>query len=171
MEKMVADIMDNIRRVFQVMNEQSKLVERECGITGPQLWAVRIISENGALRVSDLARMMYLHPATVVGIVDRLEKRGILMRTRASDDRRVVEVSLTDSGRELAERSPEMASNKITRGLESIPREEVAVIHRGLDRLVSLLDASGIPPQLIGAPDINLPDPVRPGEAGSQETP
>lgn len=36
----VAEIIDDIRRVFQVVNEQSKQAKRETGLTGPQLWAI-----------------------------------------------------------------------------------------------------------------------------------
>jgi len=42
---------------------------------------------------------MYLHPATVVGILDRLESRGLMKRMRSRDDRRVVNVQLTDDGK------------------------------------------------------------------------
>ena len=72
----VAEIIDNLRRVFQVVNEQSKKVCRETGLTGPQLWAIKVVAESAPIKVTDLARRMYLHPATVVGIVDRLEGRG-----------------------------------------------------------------------------------------------
>ncbi|RNC71841.1 MAG: MarR family transcriptional regulator [Desulfuromonadales bacterium] len=156
-DRMVAEIMDNIRRVFQVVNEQSKQVERETGLTGPQVWAIKVISEHGPVRVSDLAMKMYLHPATVGGILDRLEKRGLISRNRSTEDRRVVEVSLTDEGRSLVEHSPEVASNKITHGLESLENEELSVIHRGLDRLAVILDAKGLPPRLIGTAEVNLP--------------
>jgi DNA-binding MarR family transcriptional regulator len=71
----VAEITDNLRRVFQVVNELSKKAERETGLTGPQLWAIKVIAEAAPIKVSDLARRMYLHPATVVGILDRLEGR------------------------------------------------------------------------------------------------
>ena len=33
----ISNIIDNLRRVFQILNEQSKKVERETGLTGPQL--------------------------------------------------------------------------------------------------------------------------------------
>jgi len=42
----VSEIIDNIRRVFQVVNEQSKKAKRETGITGPQLWAIKVIAER-----------------------------------------------------------------------------------------------------------------------------
>ncbi len=155
---MVAEIMDNIRRVFQVVNEQSKQVERETGLTGPQVWAIKVIAEEETIRVSDLAKKMYLHPTTVVGILDRLENRGLVSRSRSREDRRVVDVTLTVEGRKLVEHSPEVASNKITHGLESLDSAELAIIHRGLDRLTTILDAANIPPALIGSSEVNLPD-------------
>lgn len=154
---MVAEIMDNIRRVFQVVNEQSKRVEKETGLTGPQVWAIKVIADDSPIRVSDLARKMYLHPATVVGILDRLEKRGLIFRLRSSEDRRVVEVSLTSEGRDLVDNSPEVASNKITHGLESLDADTISVIHNGLERLAIILDAKSLPPTLIGTMEVNLP--------------
>lgn len=154
---MVAEIMDNIRRVFQVVNEQSKRVERETGLTGPQVWGIKVIAEQGTIRVSDLARKMYLHPTTVVGILDRLEKRGLVRRSRSEEDRRVVDVALTEEGRVLVARSPEVASNKITHGLESLSVPELTIIYHGLDRLAGILGATGIPPTLIGTSEVNLP--------------
>lgn len=158
MERTVAETMDNIRRVFQVINEQSKKVEKETGLTGPQIWAVKTISEKGSIRISELGKAMYLHPATVVGIVDRLEKRGFVVRERSSDDRRVVDVRLSSEGQALVSNSPEVASNKIIHGLESLPMDDLAMIHRGLERLVAILDAQNVPPKLIGATDVNLPE-------------
>jgi DNA-binding MarR family transcriptional regulator len=156
-DRMVADIMDNIRRVFQVVNEQSKLVERETGLTGPQAWAIKVIAAAGTLRISDLAKRMYLHPTTIVGVVDRLEKRGLVTRTRSSEDRRVVEVSLTEEGHRLVEHTPEVASNKITHGLVSLTIPELAIIYHGLDRLTRILDATDLPPAFFGSSEVNLP--------------
>jgi DNA-binding MarR family transcriptional regulator len=156
-ELMVAEIMDNIRRVFQVVNEQSKRVERETGLTGPQVWGIKVIAEHGNIRVSDLAKKMYLHPTTVVGILDRLEKRGLVNRSRSQEDRRVVDVSLTEDGRRLVEKSPEVASNKITHGLEALSVAELTIIYHGLDKLAGILGATDMPPTLIGTSEVNLP--------------
>ena len=91
----ISEIMDNIRRVFQAVNDKSKKAERETGITGPQLWAIKVIGDLSPVSVSDLAARMYLNPSTVVGILDRLESRGLVQRNRSDDDRRVVRVQLT----------------------------------------------------------------------------
>ncbi len=50
-DPMVAEILDNIRRVFQFVNEHSKRVVRETGLTGPQLWAIKVIAERAPIRV------------------------------------------------------------------------------------------------------------------------
>ena len=62
----IADIFDNLRKVYQVINEQSKKAKKQTGITGPQLWAIKMIAASSPVQVSELARKMYLHPATVV---------------------------------------------------------------------------------------------------------
>ena len=86
----ISNITDNIRRVFQILNEQSQRIRQETGLTGPQLWAIRVIHEHGPINISDIARRMYLHPTTVLGIADRLEARGLVSRNRSKDDRRVM---------------------------------------------------------------------------------
>ncbi|QEM69246.1 MarR family transcriptional regulator [Geobacter sp. FeAm09] len=154
---LVAEIIDNLRRVFQVVNEQSKRVERETGLTGPQLWAIKVIAEHAPIKISELARRMYLHPATIVGIVDRLEKRRLVERERCSKDRRVVHVGLTDAGRQVVATSPEVAQGLLVRGLEILPDTELRTIAGGFERMVKILGAQEIPPHLILSSEVNLP--------------
>ncbi len=155
--QVISEIMDNIRRVFQVVNDHSKKAKRETGITGPQLWAIKVIGELSPVRVSDLASRMYLNPSTVVGILDRLESRGLVRRNRSDEDRRVVRVQLTDGGRALLLRAPEVASGLLVSGLETLTFEELQNIEAGLDRLVIILGAQELPPQLTLSPETNLP--------------
>jgi MarR family transcriptional regulator, organic hydroperoxide resistance regulator len=160
-DRTVADIIDNIRRVFQVVNEYSKKAERETGLTGPQLWAIKVIAESASIKVSDLARRLYLHPATVVGILDRLETRGLVSRTRSQGDRRVVEIDLTAQGKDLVLKSPEVAQGLLVKGLETLPTKNLAKISDSLKELVKILGAQQIPPQLILSHEINVPRKTR----------
>ena len=56
--------------------------------------------ECGSRRMSDLAGHADTSQASLTGIVDRLEDRGLVQRTRSAEDRRVVEVSLLPAGRD-----------------------------------------------------------------------
>ena len=153
----VSEIIDDVRRVFQVVNEQSKKAKRKTGLTGPQLWTIKTIAELSPVRVSDLARRMYLHPATVVGILNRLELQGLIKRIRTTKDRRVVHVELTDAGNALVIKAPQVAQGLLVAGLEELPLEKLQGIASGLQELVNILGAQELPPQLILSPEVNLP--------------
>ncbi len=158
---MVAEIIDNLRRVFQVVNEQSKKAEKKTGITGPQLWAIKTIAQEAPITVSDIARRMYLHPATVVGILDRLEKQGLATRVRSTEDRRVVKVELTAHGRALVRKSPEVAQGLLVAGLEKLSTDKLRNIAGALDQMADILGAQNIPPRLILSPEVNKPGKVK----------
>jgi MarR family transcriptional regulator, organic hydroperoxide resistance regulator len=153
----IADIFDNLRRVYQVINEQSKKAKKQTGITGPQLWAIKMIAESSPVQVSELAHKMYLHPATVVGILNRLEEQGLVIRTRTREDRRIVDVNLTPEGNALVARAPEVAQGLLAAGLEVLPAARLLDIASALDQLVHILGAQEVPPHLILSPEVNLP--------------
>ena len=153
----VSEIVDNIRRLFQAVNEYSKKAERETGLTGPQLWAIKVIAKSAPIKVSELARRMYLHPATVVGIVDRLEARGLVSRTRSQEDRRVVEIDLTDKGKDIVSQSPEVAQGLLVKGLETLKDGELLRTSTALEQLVRILGAEKVPAKLLLSPEVNLP--------------
>jgi DNA-binding MarR family transcriptional regulator len=54
--------------------------------------------------MNDLAQLLELDKSSITGLVDRAERRGLVKRTVSTQDRRVVRVSLTKTGRNLAER-------------------------------------------------------------------
>ena len=145
----VAEIVNNIRRVFQVFNDYSKKAKRETGLTGPQLWAIKMIAENAPVKVSDLARLMFVQPATVVGILDRLEGKGLAARTRSRKDRRVVTVALTRAGKDLVDQAPEVVQGHLVKGLETLPSHRLLLIEDGMEQLVKILGAQEIPPRMI----------------------
>jgi len=134
MEKEIDALMkvfDNLRRIFQAINEYSKAAERSTGLTGPQLWALKLMAEEPVMRVSGLAEKMYLRPPTVVGILDRLEKKGLVVRTHSTKDRRVVEVSLTELGESLLAKAPEVVQTVLMKGLKELSDEQFAWRGRG----------------------------------------
>ena len=154
---MVAGIIDDIRRVFYVLAEQSRKAEHETGLTGSQLWVVKLLDGESPNKVTELARRMYLHPATMVGLLDRLEAKGLVQRTRSDKDRRVVHVSITEQGRVLVQNAPEVAKELLVKGLEPLSEKKVKVISDGLEQIVSILGVQEEPPKLILSADVNLP--------------
>ena len=68
------------------------------------LLAIRALDPPPGPPISKLATFLLLRHHSAVGLVDRLESRGLVIRTRGIDDRREVRVCLTASGEELLER-------------------------------------------------------------------
>jgi DNA-binding MarR family transcriptional regulator len=163
-KRRIAGVFDNLRRVVQVVHGYSNRARRVRGLTGPQHWAIKVISGSAPIRVSDLARQMYLHPSTVVGILDRLEAKGLAVRVRSKRDHRVVEVELTDTGKAIAARSPAVAQGLLLHGLAGLSEDDLRVVSEGLEALVGILGAQGMPPRLLFSPEVNLPGGHGPGE-------
>ena len=143
----ISEVIDNLRRVFQAINDYSKNAEKITGLTGPQLWAMKLLANAAPKKVSELARHMFLHPATVVGILDRLESKGLVTRTRSMEDRRVVEIDLTELGQEVVAKAPEVAQGLLVRGLEALPADQFSRVAEGMEQVVRILGAEGITPQ------------------------
>ena len=129
----IACAFDNLRRVVRVVHGYSKRAEHVAGLTGPQLWAIKVLAESAPIMVSDLARRMYLHPSTVIGILDRLETRGLVTRTRSTVDRRVVTVGLTRRGKETVKKVPVVAQGLLLKGMEALSDHDLEAISEGLE--------------------------------------
>lgn len=155
---LIREVMDNLRRVFQVINDHSKLAKNTTGFTGPQLWALRVLAEHAPLRVMDLASRMYLHPSTVVGILHRLEIKSLVERRRLNSDRRAVHVELTAAGKAFVRRVPAVAQSALLSGLESLSASELHTVAEGLRLQVKILNAQELPPQLLLSPEVNAPE-------------
>lgn len=158
----ISGVIDNLRRTIQALNESYKVTEMETGLTSPQLWAVNLIAGAAPIKVSELARGMFLHPATIVGIIDRLEAKGLVLRTRSTEDRRVVELELTPLGRELVANAPEAAQVRLVKGLETLPKQSLSQVAKGMKHMVAILGAQGRVPQLLFSQDMNMPASQKP---------
>ncbi|MCU0620542.1 MAG: MarR family transcriptional regulator [Gemmatimonadales bacterium] len=72
-------------------------------LTESQFGVLDALYHRGAMPQCDLARKILRTTGNVTLVVDNLERRGLVHRVRRSDDRRYVEVRLTDAGRTLLE--------------------------------------------------------------------
>jgi MarR family transcriptional regulator, organic hydroperoxide resistance regulator len=140
----ISEIMQSLRRIFKAIQDYSRQVSKAYGITGPQLWVIKTISLNRGLLLRDLAERMYLHPSTITGLIDALEAKGYVTRVRGTADRRVVKVQLTPKGRRLAKMAPEPAQGKMINGLTHLKNQEVALIHRSVKKLVTMMEAQNL---------------------------
>jgi DNA-binding MarR family transcriptional regulator len=90
---------------------------------------------------------MYLRPPTVVGILDRLEGKGLVTRTLSKADRRVVDIDLTAQGSELVANAPEVAQDMLMKGLDELSDEQFTSVEEGMKLMAKVLAADQLIPQ------------------------
>jgi DNA-binding MarR family transcriptional regulator len=75
------------------------------GLTYPQYLVLSVLGEEDGLTIGGIATRLDLESSTVTPLVKRLEAAGLVARRRGVEDERRVEVTMTDAGRALLERS------------------------------------------------------------------
>lgn len=73
------------------------------GLTHPQYLVLLALWERSPRTLGELAEELAMEPATLSPLVKRLEAQGRVTRARRAGDERVLEIGLTDAGRELRE--------------------------------------------------------------------
>jgi MarR family 2-MHQ and catechol resistance regulon transcriptional repressor len=98
-----------VRAYVKLMRAQRGVVARlepalaACALTLTQLGVLEAVLHLGPLPHRELGRKLLTSPGNLTDVVDKLEKRGLVTRVRAEQDRRQVRVELTQAGRALIE--------------------------------------------------------------------
>lgn len=148
-----------LRRVMRAVDLHSRQLAQGYGITGPQALLLKECLGGSGLTAGELARRVNLSQATVTDILNRLEQRGLILRTRSQQDRRQVFVAATEQGRALAETSPPLLQERFVRRFNALPDWEQNLLLSSLQRIAELMDAADldVAPMLSGEP-INAVD-------------
>lgn len=132
-------ILRAIRRIMRSVDLYSHKLAVESGVTVPQLSCLLRVVEAGPLTHKALASEVDLSASTLVGIVDRLETKGLVRRERSNIDRRQVLISATEEGAILASGSPSPLQDRLSAALEAVSELERAAITLSLERIVDLM--------------------------------
>jgi DNA-binding MarR family transcriptional regulator len=133
-------ILQALRKIIRGVDIHSRKLVATHDITAPQLMCLITIVAEGPLTLKQIAERVFLSPSTVVGILDRLAGKRLVLRARDTRDRRLVNVTATPTGRELVERAPSPLQEGLARGLKDLPEIEQTTIALSLQRVVDLME-------------------------------
>ena len=139
--QLIQECMQSLRRIVKALETYSEGVEKRFDLTGPQLWALWELGRNGPCALKDLAGKMKLDPSTVVGVVDRLVVKGLVVRNPDAQDRRRISLAPTAKGEEILSAAPHPAQGHLLVGLEKMDKKKVENLHESLRTLVTVLEA------------------------------
>jgi len=141
MTELEDQIVQSLRRIVRAIDVHSRELSREYELTWPQLAALCELERLGRCPLGRLAAEMYVGAPTVTGIVDRLERDGLVKRFRDEGDRRKVLVGLAPKGGELLARKPSLLNEHLRKGLSSLSERQQKQIRSTLDRLAEMMEA------------------------------
>ncbi|GAU08768.1 MarR family winged helix-turn-helix transcriptional regulator [Desulfoplanes formicivorans] len=137
-----ASILQSLRRIIRSIDQHNKQLGKKYQMTIPQLVCLRqLASQDGQVTTGNLAKQVYLSQATVTGILDRLERKGLIMRQRSTLDRRQVFVSLTEAGIKLNEEMPWPLQERFAQSLASLSSDKQEQFDTMLQHLVEMMEA------------------------------
>jgi len=140
----VREIVMSIRRVVRSLYLDSKKMVKQFGLTGPQSHVVRILTSLGPLSSAELSRHLYVTQANMTGIIDRLEKKDLVKRSKKLSDRRVSLIELSEMGVVLGQSLPDPIEEKLIIGLGDLEPAEIYGIYAAIKKVVDLIDAKDI---------------------------
>src|SRR5579864_6921519 len=93
------DFMRLLWSIEHHLQSTSKLMASRLGITGPQRLVLRVVAQYPGISAKELAHVVRLHPSTITGILQRLTKKGLLLRAHDPIDTRRVRLRVRPTAR------------------------------------------------------------------------
>ncbi len=138
---MIGEIVELQREASRTLGAHAGSLLVKSGLTIAQLKNLLLIADMGSTNFRKLAEALGVTPSNVTGIVDRLVEQGLVSREENPEDRRVMTLQATDSGRALLSGLKESGIKHMTRILSSLSLEELAALAKGLSALVRAANA------------------------------
>ena len=133
-------ILHTYLRVSQLMSRYFRSYFSKQDLTFPQAMVLTALGEEGEMPISQLAQSIGSANSTVSGIVDRLERMGLVERVRSKHDRRVIYVALTDRSRAMEQKMEPDVNEQMGRMLTQLSDEELEEIRGALETLERVLE-------------------------------
>ena len=129
----------SLRKIMQQMDYHSRRLNKCYGLTVPQIVCLYEIYEHGIMTISTLSKKIYLSMSTLVGVIDRLEEKQFVNRTRDIKDRRIIYIDITEKGRDFVTASPYLLHNRLNENLQILSEDEQIALANSINLLVNLL--------------------------------
>ena len=146
LSNMARELDRDLRAVRQIINRPIEALIESGGLTGPQQSAMQVLVESDGLSLKDLSKELGLAHSTVSGIVDRLERRGLVRRETDPRDRRATVIVPTEAVRTYVEGAAALhRPEPLVEALRRTSAEDRARIMAGLSALRSALEQDQAP--------------------------
>ncbi len=152
------EILIDIRKIVRSINLESKRVQKDFGISIPQLICLGHIDKalNKRATHGELMKLLSLNSSTVTGIVNRLEKKNLTRRLPKKGDKRITFIGITAAGSEVVRKAPDILHDQLAAKIRALPKGSQQKIKEALAMIVEAMEIG----KMEAAPLITIDDPI-----------
>ncbi|MDD7911460.1 MULTISPECIES: MarR family winged helix-turn-helix transcriptional regulator [Pseudovibrio] len=134
-------IFKSIRRIVRAIDLRSREVARASGLTIPQIVVLQGINDLGEVTSKTLAQHADLSSATIVTILDALEKKQLVERYRSGKDRRIVHTRLTNDGTAVLQSAPALLHEDFKDELAQCSEADREALCAAIEQIAEMMNA------------------------------
>ncbi|MCC5847443.1 MAG: MarR family transcriptional regulator [Verrucomicrobia bacterium] len=132
------DVLHVIREIMHFADMRSRRLLREIGLSSTQAGVLHALADGEAHNAGEIAKSLSLTGATISGVLDRLEQKGMLVRVRRQEDRRKVAVRILPKGLALLKEIPDRFQDHFLQKFEELSAADRTRIHQALQEVAGL---------------------------------
>ncbi|MEC6795628.1 MarR family transcriptional regulator [Photobacterium sp. S4TG1] len=135
------EVLIALRQIIRAIDLHSRKLNKNAGLTGPQLVLMRAIRGSGEITIRQLSNNTNMSQATATTILDRLEKRGLVVRQRSVLDKRKVHAHLTEAGVTLLDKAPLPLQDSFISQYQELEDWEQSLLLSSVQRISTMMNA------------------------------
>jgi DNA-binding MarR family transcriptional regulator len=126
-----------LSKARNVLAERTDRAVKPLGLTAQQIGVILMLAAGRANTPFELSRVMSYDSGSMTRLLDRLEKKGFVLRSRSEADRRMVKLELTPQGQEAARQLPGIGAEVLNEQLRGFSDADLATLIGLLERFIA----------------------------------
>lgn len=136
------ELLVSIRKIIRSIDLHSKKLNKDSGLTGPQLLVLQEVKRTDGITAKAIADNVNLSQGTITTILDRLASKKAVSRVRSKTDRRRISIYLTENGQTLLNDSPKPLQDYFIERFQALEVWEQNQLLSSVGRIAKMMDAS-----------------------------
>ena len=100
---------------------------------------LKVLKKKGELSISEISRMIHISKSNMTSLIDKLVVEGLVERLRDENDRRVINIAITEEGLHILDDWKKQSNNEIKMNLSSLSEEDLQKFYDSVENIKIIL--------------------------------
>jgi MarR family transcriptional regulator, organic hydroperoxide resistance regulator len=132
-------VLKKFRVIYGSVRQHFREVEKNCGVTGSQLWILQEVAKNPDIGISELSDRLSIHQSTGSQLVEKLVARGFIIKERSKEDQRRVGLRLSAEAAKTLKNAPGPAEGLLPEALNALSESSLLALENSLLEVIGQL--------------------------------